>query len=140
MSDTQPESKPAAALDSAHVGDGGPELPKAGALRTAGLRHEAFDHAVEHDAVVKSLAHQFLDPRDVAGGKIGPHFDRDRSLRGFEDQSIFGVSHALFSAGWGGGFRLWNWTANGRPATAPAMLSVNGIGVQRCNVSITAIR
>ena len=26
------------------------------------------------------------------------------------------------------------------PATAPAMLSVNGIGVQRCNASITAMR
>src|SRR5436305_10057411 len=26
-----------------------------GAVRTAGLRHEALDHAVEHDAVVKTL-------------------------------------------------------------------------------------
>ncbi len=71
----------------------------AGAMRAAGLRHEAVDHAVEHDAVVKSFAHQFLDPRDVTGGEIGPHLDRDRSLGGFQDQSIFGVSHALFSAG-----------------------------------------
>src|SRR6202171_5371913 len=112
----------------------------AGALRTPRLRHKAFDHAVEHDAVVKSLAHQFLDPRDVAGRKVGPHFDGDRSLRGFEDQSIFGVSHALFSTGGCGRFRIWNWTANGRPATAPAIPSVNGIGVQRCNASITAMR
>src|ERR1700694_5732865 len=112
----------------------------AGALRTAGLRHEAVDHPMEHDAVVKSLAHQFLDPGDMAGGKIGPHFDGDRSLRGFEDQSIFGVSHALFSTGWCGRFRFWNWTANGRPATAPAIPSVNGIGVPRCNGSITAVR
>src|SRR5712664_890179 len=80
----------------------------AGALRTAGLRHEALDHTVEYDAVVKSLAHEFLDPRDVAGRKIGAHLDGDRPLRGFEDQSIFGVSLALFSTGWGGGFRLWN--------------------------------
>src|SRR6202166_822656 len=112
----------------------------AGALRAAGLRHESVDYAVEHDAVVKAFAHQFLDPRDVTGRQIGPHFDGDRSLRGFQDQSIFGVSHALFSAGWGGGLLLWNWTANGRPAMAPAILSVNGIGVQRCNASITAIR
>src|SRR6202171_5290414 len=35
----------------------------AGALRTAGLRHEAVDHAMEHDAGVKSLAHQLLAPR-----------------------------------------------------------------------------
>jgi hypothetical protein len=40
---------------------------------------------MEHDAVVKALAHQFLDPRDVAGREIGPHFDRDRSLGGFKD-------------------------------------------------------
>src|ERR1700692_1427228 len=45
----------------------------AGARRTAVLRHEAVDHAMEHDAVVKSFAHQFLDPGDVTGGKIGPH-------------------------------------------------------------------
>src|SRR3984893_5545116 len=78
----------------------------AGALRAPGLRHEALDHAMEHDAVIKSLAHQFLDPRDVAGGKIGAHLDGDGSLGGFEDQSVFGISHALFSTGWGGGFRL----------------------------------
>src|SRR3984957_9144636 len=111
-----------------------------GALRTAGLGHETVDHAMEHDAVVKAFAHQFLDPRHVARRKVGPHFDRDRSLGGFEDQSIFGVSHALFSVGWGKGFRLRNRIVKGRPAAAPAMLSVNGIGVQRCNASITAMR
>src|SRR5205085_4494371 len=110
------------------------------AMRAAGLRHEAFDHAMEHDAVVESLAHQLLDPRNVARRKIWPHLDCDRSLRGFEDQSIFGVSHALFSMGLGGGFRLRNWTANGRPAAAAAIASVNGIGVQRCNASIAAMR
>ena len=30
--------------------------------------------------------------------------------------------------------------AKGRPATAPAIPSVNGNGVQRCNVSMTAMR
>jgi hypothetical protein len=30
--------------------------------------------------------------------------------------------------------------AKGRPATAPAIPSVNGIGVQRCNASMTAFR
>src|SRR6202051_3978248 len=112
----------------------------AGALRTAGLRHETVDHAMEHDAVVKPLAHQLLDPGNVAGGKVGPHLDGDRPLRGFQDQSIFGVSHALFSAGLGEGFLLWNWTANGRPATAPAILSANWMGFRRCNAAITAIR
>ena len=109
----------------------------AGALRAAGLRHEAVDHAMEHDAVVKALAHQLLDPRDVIGRNIRAHLDGDRALRGLEDQSIFGVSHARFSCGL---WELWNLIAKGWPATAPAMLSVNGIGVQRCNVSITATR
>src|SRR2546421_10922515 len=80
----------------------------AGALRTAGLSHEALDHAMEHDAIVKSFAHQFLDPRDMTRRKIGSHLDRHGPLRGFKDQSIFGVSHARFSTGWGGDFRLRN--------------------------------
>src|SRR6266404_8064157 len=112
----------------------------AGAVRAAGLRHKALDHAMEHDAVVKSLAHQFLDPRDMARRKIGPHFDGDGTLGGFKDQSIFGDSHALFSSVLGGDLRVLKGIANGRPATAPPSPSVNGNGVQRCNVSITAIR
>src|SRR5882757_1534640 len=112
----------------------------AGTLRTTGLRHEALDHAVEDDAVVKALAHQFLDPGDVARGEIRAHLDRDRALGGFEDQSIFGSSHARFSWLLGGYFLFLNGIANGRPATAPPRLSVNGNGVQRCNVSITATR
>src|ERR1700754_4160060 len=112
----------------------------AGALRTSGLRHETVDDAMEHDAVVKPFAHQFLDPRDMAGRKIGPHLDSDGAFGGFEDQSIVVISHALFSMGWGGGLRIWNRTGNGRPAMAPPMPSVNGIGVQRCNASMTAMR
>src|SRR3954447_7855304 len=113
----------------------------AGALRASGLRHEPVDHAMEHDAVVKALPHQFLDPRDMARRKIGPHLDGDGAFGGFEDQSVVVVSHALFSVGWGGGLRLeTNRIAKGRPATAPPIASVNGIGVQRCNVSMTATR
>src|ERR1700753_1439854 len=41
-----------------------------GAMRATGLGHETLDHAMEHDAVVKSLAHEFLDPRDVVRRKI----------------------------------------------------------------------
>ena len=52
----------------------------AGALRAAGLRHEAVDHAVKHDAVVESLAHQLLDAGDVAGREIGAHRDHDLPL------------------------------------------------------------
>src|SRR5882672_6993468 len=112
----------------------------AGAVRAAGLRHKTFDHAMEHDAVVKSFAHQFLDPGDVARRQVGTHFDGDRTLGGFKDQSIFCISHALFSSGLGGRLRVLKGTAKGRPATAPPSPSVNGNGVQRCNVSITAIR
>src|SRR6201747_1709337 len=112
----------------------------AGALRTAGLGHEAVDHAVEHDAVVKSLAHQFLDAGDMARGQVGAHFNGDGALGGFKDQSIFGISHALFSSGLGGRLRVRKGIARGRPATAPPSPSVNGNGVQRCNVSMTATR
>src|SRR3954451_1960141 len=117
----------------------------AGALRAAGLRHEAVDHAMEHDAVVEAFTHEFLDARDVARRQIRPHLDGDGALRSFEDQCVFGGAHARLS--WVGGevlsgedLRLRNWIANGRPAAAPAIASVNGIGVQRCNASITAIR
>ena len=43
----------------------------AGAVRAAGLRHEAVDDAVEDDAVIEALAHQFLDAGDVAGREVG---------------------------------------------------------------------
>src|SRR5262249_17446166 len=39
----------------------------AGALRTAGLRHKAVDHAVEDDPIIESIAHQLLDPGHMAG-------------------------------------------------------------------------
>ena len=112
----------------------------AGALRAAGLRHEAFDHAMEDDAVVKAFAHQFLDPRDVAGRQIRAHFDGHGALGGLQDQSIFGVSHARLSVGLGGDFLVLNGIAKGRPAIAPPNASVNGNGVQRCKASIKAIR
>src|SRR3954468_19058759 len=112
----------------------------AGALRAAGLRHEAVDHAMEYDAVVKSLAHQFLDAGNVARREIGTHLDGHGPLGGFEDQGIFSVSHARLSAGLGGVLRVQNLTAKGRPATAPPSPPVNGNGVQRCNASIAATR
>src|SRR5882724_9721424 len=112
----------------------------AGAMRTAGLGHEAFDHAVEDDAVVKSLAHQFLDAGDMARGQIGAHFNGDGTPGGLKDQSIFCISHARFSSGLGGRLRVLKGIAKGRPATAPPSPSVNGNGVQRCNVSMTASR
>jgi hypothetical protein len=39
----------------------------AGAVRAAGLRHEAVDYAVEHDAVTETLTDKFLDACDMPG-------------------------------------------------------------------------
>ena len=66
---------------------------RAGALRAAGLRHEAIDHAMEDDAVVETFAHQLLDPRDMAGRKVGTHLDDDVALGGFEHERVFGIGH-----------------------------------------------
>jgi len=68
----------------------------AGALRTAGLRHEALDDAVEHDAVVKAFPDQFLDARDMAGRKVRTHLDGHGALGGLQNQSVFVVCHDLF--------------------------------------------
>src|SRR5207247_7686364 len=37
-----------------------------GAVGTAGLRHKAFDHAMKDNDVVKALAHEILEARDLA--------------------------------------------------------------------------
>ena len=52
----------------------------AGAVRAAGLRHEALDHAVEGNAVIKALAGQSLDALHMAGSEIGTEFDDDLPL------------------------------------------------------------
>ena len=36
------------------------------AVRVAGLRHEAVDHAMEDDPVIEALARQRLDLRDMS--------------------------------------------------------------------------
>src|SRR5262249_334892 len=69
----------------------------AGAVRTAGLRHEALDHAMEYDAVVKPFAYQFLDARDMAGREIGSHFDGDCAFGGVEYQRVLGICHGIVS-------------------------------------------
>ena len=48
----------------------------AGAGRVTCLRHEAGDHPVEHDAIIKPAAHKRLDLSDVLGRKIGPESNR----------------------------------------------------------------
>ena len=75
----------------------------------------------------------------MARREVGTHLDGDGALGGFEDQGIFGISHACLS-GLGGLFFVQSLSVSGRPATAPASASLNGNGVQRCNASMTAIR
>ncbi len=112
---------------------------RSGALRAAGLRHEAIDDAMEHDAIVEAIAHQFLDTRNMVRREVRTHLDGNGALRGFENQSVFVVCHCLFSSV---DFmrRASNRMSSGRPAIALPNPSVIGIGVQRCNASITAIR
>ena len=63
----------------------------AGAVRAAGLGHEALDDAVEDDAVVEAFARQRLDALDVLGREIGPQRDDDLALRGVHDERVLGV-------------------------------------------------
>src|SRR3546814_8302080 len=74
-------------------------LPRA--RRIAGLGHEAFDHAMEDDAIVKAAPRQSLDPLDVVGGKIGTQLDtpaptvgRDQSRTIFRLNGTVGVGTA----------------------------------------------
>ncbi len=110
----------------------------AGALRAAGLGHEAIDHAMEHDAVVEALPHQFLDACHMVGRKVGTHLDGHGALGGLQNQSVLVVCHDLFSVDLVR--RASNLNRTGRPATAFPSPSVNGIGVQRCNASASAVR
>ena len=57
-------------------------------LRTAGLGHEAVDHAVKDDAVIEALGHQPLDVRDVARRERRVHLDHDRALARLEGQRV----------------------------------------------------
>ena len=88
------------------IGEFGPEIGKVGpagatARRATRLCHEARDHPVEDDPVIESPARQFLDARDMAGGKIGPQPDDDFA-------AVEGHDNAL--AHWGlpgAGMAIW---------------------------------
>src|SRR5688572_30769959 len=87
-----------------------------GAMRAAGLRHEAVDDAVEYDAVVEAFADELLDALDMFRREVGPQLDHDLALGGIERQ-LFVVSHGTSA------FLLLRLsrklTRNVRPATAP---------------------
>ena len=61
------------------------------AARVAGLRHEAVDHPMEDDPVIKALAHQRLDLRAGGRRQIGPHVDDDAARRHVEVNRIFQI-------------------------------------------------
>src|SRR2546421_244837 len=107
----------------------------AGAVRAAGLRHEAVDDAVEHDSIVETFVHQRLDALDMLRRQVGPKLDHDIAPGGFKRQ-LFSISHGTSAC-----LRLRisiKFTRNTRPATAPPIVSVNGIGEQRSIASATA--
>src|SRR5262249_7355424 len=70
-----------------------PRSTGASALRAPGLRHEAIDHAVKYNAVVKSVLHQLLDPCHVPWCKVRPHLDHHFSFRCLQRQRIFRLRH-----------------------------------------------
>lgn len=53
-----------------------------GAGRIAALGHEPWDHPVEHDAVVETVACEAGDPLDMAGGKVRSKLDDDIAAAG----------------------------------------------------------
>src|SRR5262245_38401799 len=63
------------------------------AVRAAGLRHEAVDHAMKDDPVVKAVLHQFLDARDMSRRKVRTHLDHDFTFGGLQRQRIFWLRH-----------------------------------------------
>ena len=66
----------------------------AGAGRVTALGHEALDDSVEGDAVVEALLRELADPRDMAGGEVGPQADDDVAAAiEVEDQSVELVRH-----------------------------------------------
>ena len=85
--------------DAAHerrVGELGFEIGKLGAARAragrvAGLRHETVDDAVEHDAVVKALARERLQPLDMVRREIGPKLDRHGAVLQLKEERIFRI-------------------------------------------------
>ena len=85
----------------------------AGARRIAALRHEAGDHAVKHDAVVKAFLGERRDALDVQRGEIGTQADddvagRQRKREGFGHivTPMVGFGGAIAGRGSQGTFKL----------------------------------
>jgi hypothetical protein len=80
------------------------QLGAAGAApgRVAALRHEAGDHAVEHDAVVEAFLRQLADPLDVTRREIGAEADHHVAAAvEAEHEGVEFVGHV--------GISCWGW-------------------------------
>ncbi len=70
----------------------------AGARRVAALRHEARDHAVENDAVVKAFLGERRDALDVLRRKVRAQADDDIAGRQRKGERLVGHDRLLI---WG---------------------------------------
>ena len=75
----------------AHAGTGRIERGAAllAELDIARLRHEAIDHAMEHDAIIGAFACEFLDPLDMSRREVRIKFDNDICPSWFREGSCF---------------------------------------------------
>ena len=68
---------------------------RTGPARIAALRHEAWNHAVEHDAIVKAAVGEFGDALNVTRGKVRAKLDDDvATTRKAKGQAVVG-HHSL---------------------------------------------
>ena len=67
-----------------------------GAERTTGLRHKTVDHAMKFQPVVKSRAHQFLDPRHMVRRIVGKHLNHHVAVFQFKQQRVLRVFNLIF--------------------------------------------
>ena len=75
---------------------------RAGSGRVAALRHEARDHPVKLDPVVKAFAGEACDPLDMAGGEVGAKLDDDvAAAREGQGQRLGGIGHGYLLRGLG---------------------------------------
>src|SRR3954470_16692504 len=59
-------------------------------IGAAALNHEAFDHAMERRAVIKTLASEFLEVLDVLRRDVRPELEGHVSIGGLDDGVFFG--------------------------------------------------
>ena len=89
----RPRRADGAALEGRLVGELGRKVgiaraAGAGAGRIAGLRHEARDDAMEHDAVVEAFARELLHPLDMLWREVWAEQNGDAAVLEIEQEDI----------------------------------------------------